>query len=186
MEVRELPVPGSWLFVPALHPDERGIFLEGFTQRALEEATGRRLDLAQINVSVSGRGVVRGIHFADLPPGQAKYVQCVVGSVLDVVVDLRVDSPTYGEHAAVMLDDVDRRAVFVSEGLGHGFCVVSEQATVVYATSTPYDPLREHTVHALDPDLALPWPVDVTLLLSPRDANAPSLREARERGLLPH
>ena len=136
------------------------------------------------NLSVSARGVVRGIHFSDVPPGQAKYVTCVSGAVLDVVVDIRVGSPTYGQWDAMRLDDVDRRAVYVAEGLGHGFCTLSESATVTYLCSSTYRPGHEHGVDPLDPELGIDWPVTGPVL-STKDAAAPSLAEARAAGLLP-
>lgn len=185
MRIRALSIAGGWAFTPVIHEDSRGAFCEGFTATSLAAATGRSLDVAQINVSTSSRGVVRGVHYADVPPGQAKYVQCISGSILDVVVDIRVGSPTFGSFDAVLLDDITRQAVFIEEGLGHAFCVLSDQASVAYATSTPYDPALEHTVNALDPDLALPWPTDLAVVLSERDSAAPSLADALERGLLP-
>lgn len=185
MELTELGVPGAWEVRPRQVRDARGVFLEQFKAARLEEATGRRLDLAQVNVSVSTRGVLRGLHFADTPPGQAKYVACVSGAVLDVVVDLRVGSDAFGTWAAVRLDDVERRAVFVPEGLGHAFMALSETAVVSYLCSTPYAPGREHGVHPLDPALGLPWPADLPPLLSDKDAAAPTLAQAREQGLLP-
>jgi len=177
MRFRNAGIDGSWVFTPTQHRDERGIFLESFTATSLEQATGRDLTLAQLNVSVSSRGVIRGIHAARTPPGQAKYVQCLAGRILDVVVDIRPDSPTFGEHTAIELDDVTREAVFVSEGLGHGFCVLSDSATVAYATSTPYDAKSEFGINPLDPDLALPWPSDVPLILSAKDQDAPRLSD---------
>jgi dTDP-4-dehydrorhamnose 3,5-epimerase len=135
-------------------------------------------------MSVSAAGVVRGIHFADVPPGQAKYVTCVRGAVLDVVVDLRVGSPTFGQWEAVRLDDVDRRAVYIAEGLGHGFCALTDGATLAYLCSTTYNPGAEHTVHPLDPQLAIEWPASAPTL-SARDAAAPPLSAAREAGALP-
>jgi len=134
--------------------------------------------VAQLNVSVSQRGVLRGVHAARTPPGQAKYVQCLAGSILDVVVDIRPDSPTFGKHAATILDDVTREAVFIEEGLGHAFCVLSDTATVAYATSTPYDPEAEFGINPLDPELALPWPSGLRLILSEKDQAAPSLARA--------
>lgn len=180
-----LSIPGAWCHTPRIHTDERGAFLESFRAADLREAAGHALDLAQVNHSVSKKGVLRGIHFADVPPGQAKYVTCVAGSVLDVVVDLRVGSPTYGSWETVLLDDADRRALYIAEGLGHGFLTLSEQATVVYLCSRPYTPGREHGVHPLDPDLGIEWPSHVEPILSAKDAAAPSLKEAREAGLLP-
>jgi len=176
---------GVWSFEPILRGDDRGVFLEAFTATSFQEATGHSFDLRQMNISVSKAGTVRGVHFADVPPGQAKYVQCLAGSVLDVVVDIRVGSPTFGQWEAVELDDTNRRALYISEGLGHAFCALSESATVGYLCSQPYAPTREHGVHPLDPELGLPWPNGTESLLSPKDAAAPLLADARKQGLLP-
>ncbi|ROO82724.1 dTDP-4-dehydrorhamnose 3,5-epimerase [Actinocorallia herbida] len=174
---------GAYLFTPKVHGDDRGVFLEWFQEDALA-ATGHRLPLAQGNCSVSAKGVLRGLHFAAVPPGQAKYVTCVSGAVLDVTVDLRLGSPTFGQWRSVRLDAESRQAVFLAEGLGHAFLSLADASTVVYLCSTPYDPGREHGVHPLDPELGIAWPGEAPLL-SPKDAAAPSLAEARERGLLP-
>ena len=185
MEIRELTVPDAWELTPRQFPDDRGTFLEYYKADVLEQAVGHRLDLAQANCSVSARGVVRGVHFADVPPSQAKYVTCLSGAVLDVVVDIRVGSPSFGTWDAVRLDDVDRRALYLAEGLGHAFMALTDGAVVAYLCSAPYAPGREHGVHPLDPALALPWPDDVAPLLSPKDAEAPTLLEAQAAGLLP-
>ncbi len=180
-----LGIAGAWAFTPAIHADDRGSFLEWFRGADLARAAGYPLDVAQANCSVSRRGVLRGIHFADVPPGQAKYVSCLSGALLDVIVDLRVGSPTFGRWESVRLDDAGRRAVFLAEGLGHAFMALSEQATAVYLCSTPYAPGREHGVHPLDPDLAITWPPGITPVLSEKDAAAPSLQKAQAAGLLP-
>lgn len=191
MQWRELKVGGAWEIAPRQFGDDRGVFLEWFKDSAFVDAVGHRLDLAQANCSVSAAGVVRGIHFADTPPGQAKYVTCPSGAVLDVVVDLRVGSPTFGEWDTVLLDDVDRRAIYLSEGLGHAFCSLQDASTVVYLCSTGYAPEREHGVHPLDPDLAIEWPSvardgsPLTLRLSDKDEAAPSFAQARSAGILP-
>ncbi|TDE41337.1 dTDP-4-keto-6-deoxy-D-glucose epimerase [Nonomuraea mesophila] len=176
-----LGIDGAWVHTPRVHTDPRGSFLEAFRAADLP----RRFDVAQVNCSVSGRGVLRGVHFADVPPGQAKYVMCVSGSVLDVVVDLRTGSPTFGRWEACTLDDRARHGLLIAEGLGHAFMALSEQATVVYLCSQPYAPDREHGVHPLDPALAIAWPAGVEPVLSDKDAEAPSLDEALAGGLLP-
>jgi len=178
-------ITGAWTFTPAVHRDERGYFLEWFRAGELSESLGYWPETAQANCSVSRRGVIRGIHFASVPPGQAKYVTCVSGAVLDVVVDLRVGSPSYGRWEAVRLDDDSRRAVFLAEGLGHAFTALSEEATVIYLCSTPYAPGREHGVHPLDPEIGVEWPTGTELVLSAKDADAPTLAGARRAGLLP-
>lgn len=191
MTYRELRVPGAWEITPALHGDPRGVFLEWFQGAPFAEAAGHPLTLAQANMSVSAAGVLRGIHFADVPPGQAKYVTCVKGAVLDVVVDIRTGSPTYGTWDAVLLDDADRRAIYLSEGLGHAFLSLEDGSTVVYLCSTPYAPGREHGIHPLDPAVGIEWPTTardgspLTVQLSAKDEAAPLLADAAEQGLLP-
>lgn len=186
MAFRELSVSGSWEITPRPHGDSRGMFFEWFTESGFAEMTGHAFDMRQANCSVSARGVLRGLHFAQVPPSQAKYVTCVKGSVFDVVVDIRIGSPTYGRWDSVLLDDVDRRSIYLSEGLAHGFVALQDDSTVMYLCSTPYAPKREHGVHPLDPEIGIDWPLPAgQLLLSDKDAAAPSLAEARGAGLLP-
>ena len=186
MDIRQLSIPDAFVATPQLRADDRGVFLEWYRFEALESAIGHRLDLRQANTSVSRRGVVRGIHFADVPPGQAKYVTVTRGAVLDYVVDIRVGSPAFGRWEAVRLDDVAREAVYLAEGLGHAFVALTEDATVTYLVSDVYNPTGEHGINPLDDDLALVFPDDIgELLLSPRDTEAPGLAEARDAGLLP-
>ncbi|MFJ8432753.1 dTDP-4-dehydrorhamnose 3,5-epimerase family protein [Kitasatospora sp. NPDC094019] len=184
MKFRELSIEGAWEVTPQQHGDPRGLFMEWYRFDHLAEVVGHPLRMAQGNLSVSAKDVVRGIHFADVAPGQAKYVSCVRGAVLDVIVDLRVGSPTFGRWEFVRLDDVDRRSVYISEGLGHGFCALTDDATLSYVCSETYNPTGEHAVHPLDPDLAIDWPAEVPQL-SARDDAAPTLAQALETGLLP-
>lgn len=185
MQRRDLTLPDAFELTPRVIPDDRGLFLEWYRAEDLAAAAGHPLQLAQANCSVSRRGTLRGIHFADVPPGQAKYVTCLAGSVLDVAVDIRVGSPTFGQWDSVLLDDVDRRAIYLGEGLGHAFLSLSDGAVVSYLCSTGYNPGGEHGIHPLDPDIGIDWPAEVTALLSPKDEAAPSLAQAREDGLLP-
>jgi dTDP-4-dehydrorhamnose 3,5-epimerase len=185
VEIRELAVPDSHVIDLVPHGDSRGRFTEWYRADVLESAVGHPLRLAQANHSVSARGALRGVHFASVPPGQAKYVYCPAGRLLDVVVDLRVGSPTFGVHDSVVLDSERPQAVYLAEGLGHAFLSLTDGTSVTYLVSTSYDPAREFTVSPLDAELDLPWPADVELELSPRDRLAPSLAEAREQGLLP-
>jgi dTDP-4-dehydrorhamnose 3,5-epimerase len=183
-----LGIEGAWVFTPQLHRDNRGEFLEAFRAAEFAADLGYRLDVAQVNCSVSRRGVIRGIHYADVPPGQAKYVTCVAGAILDVVVDLRSGSPGFGRWEAKRLDDENRRAVFLAEGLGHGFQALSDSATVLYLCSTPYANGREHGVNPLDPVIGIGWlpdPTDGGPVLSDKDATAPTLDEALRAGRLP-
>jgi dTDP-4-dehydrorhamnose 3,5-epimerase len=191
VQITELGISGAFLVTPEVHRDARGDFLEWFRADRFADAVGHRFALAQSNCSVSRAGTLRGIHVADVPPGQAKYVTCPSGAVLDVVVDLRVGSPTYGAWEAVLLDDRERRAVYLAEGLGHAFLALADGSVVQYLCSTPYSPGREHAVHPLDPDIGIEWPLTdrdgrpLSLLLSDRDSAAPGLTDAREQGLLP-
>jgi dTDP-4-dehydrorhamnose 3,5-epimerase len=191
VEIRELSIAGAFEMTPAVHGDARGAFLEWFRADRFEAATGHPFTLAQSNCSVSAAGTLRGIHFADVPPGQAKYVTCPVGAVLDVVVDLRVGSPTFGTWDSVLLDDDRRRAIYLGEGLGHAFMALQDGSVVQYLCSTAYAPEREHGIHPLDPEVGIDWPVTgrdgaaLDPLLSAKDVAAPSLAAAREQGLLP-
>ena len=185
MEIKPLAIEGLWEITPVLRPDDRGVFLEAFKGEVLAEAIGHAFTLQQMNVSVSSAGTVRGIHFADVPVGQAKHVQCLSGAILDVVVDIRVGSPTFGQWDAVELNSTTRKALYISEGLGHAFCALTDEATVGYLCSEPYSPTHEHGIHPMDPALGLPWPEGTASLLSPKDAAAPTLAQALESGLLP-
>lgn len=185
MKARELGIPGAWVFEPAVFGDRRGAFVAPFQGAPFADALGFPLTVAQTNHSVSARGVIRGVHFADVPPGQAKYVYCPAGALLDVVVDVRVGSPTFGAHEAVELDADSMRAVFLAEGLGHAFVALAEDTVMAYLCSTPYHPTGEHGVNPLDPALDLPWPADLDPVLSDKDTDAPSLAVAADQGILP-
>lgn len=158
MRIRQLAVAGAWEFTPTVHRDDRGIFVESFRASQFEQAVGRRFDLHQVNTSTSAAGVLRGIHYTINPPGQAKYVTCLRGAFFDVVVDLRPDSPTFGTWDSVLLDDEQRRAVFVSEGLGHGLLALADDATVSYLCSAEYAPELDRAVDAFDPEFDITWP----------------------------
>jgi dTDP-4-dehydrorhamnose 3,5-epimerase len=185
MDIEPLPIAGAYLVTPRQFPDERGVFLESFRGDHLATHLGHRPDIVQTNVSVSSRGTVRGIHFADVPPGQGKYVTVLAGSLVDYVVDLRVGSPTFGRWESVTLDAVDRRAVYLAEGLGHAFCALEHGTTAMYLCTAVYDPAAEHGIHPLDPEVGLMLPAGIDPLLSPRDDAAPSLAVAVASGRLP-
>ena len=187
MKVRQLSIPGAWEITPTIQGDSRGMFFEWLTDRGFTGFAGHRLDVRQANCSISAAGVLRGLHFAQLPPSQAKYVTCVSGAVFDVVVDIRVGSPTFGQWDSVLLDDSDRRTMYISEGLGHGFLALQDRSTVMYLCSAEYNPQREHTIRATDPALAIDWPLvdGAAPSLSDRDAAAPGFDEVRASGLLP-
>jgi dTDP-4-dehydrorhamnose 3,5-epimerase len=186
VQIRELNIPDSYEITPQMFGDDRGVFLEWYRFDRLEETIGHSLVVAQANTSVSKRGVVRGIHFADVPPSQAKYVTCPRGAVLDFVIDIRVGSPTFGEWDSVLLDDSDRKAIYIAEGLGHAFVSLTDDATVSYLVSSTFSAGREHGINPLDSEVALSFPVPTEQLrLSPKDTDAPSLSAAAAAGLLP-
>ena len=196
MQVRELTIAGAHEVTPVVHGDARGSFHEWYRAEVLETLTGsgfaaHSASIAQANCSVSQAGTLRGLHFAQVPPGQAKYVTCFAGAVLDVVVDLRTDSPTFGQWDSVLLDDVDKRCIYVPEGIGHAFMALADNSLVTYLCSTTYDPAREHTINPLDPAIGIDWPTTgrdgrpLEIILSDRDRAAPTLADAQQRGLLP-
>lgn len=185
MQVRPLSIPGSFEFTPRQFDDNRGSFAEWYRFEPVEEAVGHSLDLRQANISRSAKGVLRGIHYVDLP-GQGKYVTCAYGAVLDFVVDIRVGSPTFGQWDTVLLDDEDRRAIYISEGLGHAYIALEEDSIVTYLCSNVYDAATEGAIQPQDPTIALSFPADIgEPILSEKDIVAPSLQDLLDAGSLP-
>lgn len=185
MQVRELKIAGSYEFTPRQFPDSRGSFAEWYQIEKLEEAVGHGLELRQANISRSARGVLRGIHYVDLP-GQGKYVTCAYGAVLDYVVDIRIGSPTFGQWDSVLLDGRDRRAIYISEGLGHAYVALEEDSIVTYLCSNRYNPATEGAINPEDPQIALELPVEIGKpVLSEKDLVAPTLADLETAGRLP-
>lgn len=191
MQWQALGIEGAWLITPKVFPDDRGFFVETFRADEFSSAVGHPFHLRQANMSVSKAGVIRGIHYADVPPSQAKYVSCTSGSIVDYIVDIRAGSPTFGKYEAVLLDSKAPRFVYISEGLGHALCALEDDSTVNYLVSETFNPTREHGVNPLDPTLAIAWPEKggdgkpLQVLLSPKDTDAPDLDAALAAGLLP-
>jgi len=185
--MQPLGIDGAWVFTPVVHEDERGSFHEWFRGDEFTSVVGHAFQLRQANTSVSSAGVIRGVHFADVPPGQAKYVTCLSGAVFDVVVDLRVGSPTFGRWESVVLGHAQPRAVYLAEGLGHAFMSLVDGSVVSYLCSEPYNPTAEHTISPLDPDLAITWPSaapdgrPLAPRMSSRDTDAPSVHQMLDR-----
>lgn len=172
MERLPTRLEGPILLKPTVHGDERGFFVETYRRDGYAGA-GITDDFVQHNHSRSRRGIVRGMHFQ---PGQAKLVRCASGSILDVIVDLRRGSGTFGEWEAVELDDSENHQLYVPDGFAHGFCVLSEVADLVYLVSAYYDPSSESGFKYDDPDVGIEWP-ELELVPSERDASAPPLAE---------
>jgi dTDP-4-dehydrorhamnose 3,5-epimerase len=169
----ETRLQGPVLIEPVTHGDSRGFFQETYRKAAFAEL-GVHEEFVQDNHSRSRRGVLRGMHFQ---PGQAKLVRCARGAILDVVVDIRPGSPSFGSWEGVELDDEDHRQLYVPDGFAHGFCVLSELADVIYKVSTYYDPAAESGFRFDDPEVGIEWPRDMELETSARDREAPLLRE---------
>ncbi len=184
MNIRTLSIEGAWEVTPQQFPDSRGVFAEGFRADKLADWVGHEMRVRQTNISVSTAGAVRGVHYASLPPSQAKYVTAVAGVFLDFVVDIRVGSPTFGQWEVVRLDAVDRKAVYLSEGLGHALACV-EDGTAIYLCSEVYNPAAEKGLTPMDPVVGLSLPAGFDPIVSEKDAAAPTLEQARTAGLLP-
>ena len=175
MRLIDTRLDGLVLLEPVVHGDTRGFFLESYRANVWAEH-GVADTFVQDNHSRSARGVLRGMHFA-IGDGQAKLVRCARGRVLDVAVDLRRASPTYGQWESVELDDAQARQLYIPVGFAHGFCVLSDVADVTYKCSTYYDGAVERGFRYDDPDVGIAWPEDVELLVSERDRQAPRLAE---------
>ena len=186
MKIIPLGIDGAWLASSPIWTDERGSFREWFKAEDVATQTGIHFSVAQSNLSESKIGVVRGIHYSLAVAGQAKLITCLTGLIRDVIVDIRPSSPTYGKHVSVDLFGGDDRGVLIAAGLGHGFVSLMDRSMVAYLTTSPYSPLEEFEINPLDPSLRIEWGLPVgKLLLSAKDAAAPSLAERSEAGKLP-
>jgi dTDP-4-dehydrorhamnose 3,5-epimerase len=176
--IERLPtrLDGLVLLQPSVHADERGFFVETYS-RGPYRAAGVEVEFVQDNHSRSGRGTLRGLHY-QRRPGQAKLVRAVRGRIWDVAVDIRPDSPTFGQWEAVELDDESHRQLFMPVGFAHGFCVLSDVADVAYKVSAPYDGAEERGIAWDDPDIGVAWPLDEPVL-SGRDRSNPRLADLR-------
>lgn len=180
MKVAQTHIPGVLIFEPQVFQDARGFFLETWNRQRYE-AAGITDEFTQDNLSASSRGVLRGLHY-QLPHLQGKLVYVLQGEVFDVAVDIRVGSPTFGEHVAVTLSAENRRQFYIPAGFAHGFCVVSDTALFAYKCTDSYYPEEQCGIRYDDPDLAIPWPV-ADPLLSPKDEEAPYLKDVAAQSL---
>lgn len=186
MNCTSLGIEGVWLFESPVHLDERGLFREWFKSEMIEKLLGRKFEVEQANISLSSKGTLRGIHYSLAPKGQAKWVTCVVGSIKDVIVDIRASSPTFGKWIEVELSGDSGKAVFISEGLGHGFMALEENTAVSYLESTPFSSADEYEINPLDQEVGIDWGIELELMkISEKDRIAPTLLEQLSRGKLP-
>lgn len=173
-------IEGLIVCTPRVFADARGYFFESFSLRELEAFAGRRLEFVQDNESRSVRGVVRGLHFQRAPHAQAKLVRCTAGCILDVAVDLRPDSPTFGRHFSIELSSENKRQLFIPAGFAHGFSVLSPEAVFQYKCSAYYCPEAEDGIYFADPALGIDWRIGPDeAIVSPKDAVRRPLSELK-------
>jgi dTDP-4-dehydrorhamnose 3,5-epimerase len=186
MELTPLGIDGAWLAESPVLKDHRGCFREWFKLEDIKSATGRHFGIEQANVSVSSAGTLRGIHYSIAPRGQAKSITCITGSIKDVIVDIRPNSKSFGQWIEVTLNGDSGKAVFIGEGLGHGFLALEDNSAVAYLVSTPFSPKDEFEVNPLDPRIGIAWGVDFEKLrISTKDLNGPTLDTLQIMGKLP-
>jgi dTDP-4-dehydrorhamnose 3,5-epimerase len=184
MKTSTLKISGSWLIEFQKFEDSRGYFYESFKEEDFQKQIGRQLSIKQTNTSSSSKGSVRGIHYALVPPSQAKLVQCQRGSIKDYVIDIRVGSPTFGEFEAIELNENSPTGLFIEEGLAHAFVALENNTIVTYYVNEKFNPKREKGINPFDKTLNVKWP-DLELILSEKDKSAISLDEAKSQGILP-
>ena len=187
MELTPLAIEGAWIAESPVWSDNRGFFREWFKSEDIEKATGKKFLIEQANISLSSKGTLRGIHYSIAPRGQAKWVTCVAGSIKDLIVDIRPGSKTFGEWVAVDLIGDSGKALYIGEGLGHGFIALEENTAVAYLVSTPFSPSDEFEINPLDKEIGIDWGMDlVQLKISDKDRDAPTLAERSIEGKLPY
>jgi dTDP-4-dehydrorhamnose 3,5-epimerase len=185
MKAYPLSISGSWKIEFQKFDDSRGFFYESFNEEDFKNQIGRNLNIKQTNTSSSSKGSVRGIHYALVPPSQAKLVQCQRGSIKDYVIDIRIGSPTFGKFEEIELNESSAAAaIFIEEGLAHAFVALESQTVVTYYVTEKYNPEREKGINPFDKTLNVKWP-EIDLVLSEKDKQAISLEEAKSQGLLP-
>ena len=186
MKFNQFAIDGAWLAESDVHADNRGNFTEWFKKSEIEMATGFNFEAAQANISTSNKGTLRGIHYSLAQAGQAKWVTCVSGSILDVIVDFREGSPTIGKFATIKLEANLGKSILIGPGLGHGFIALDDSSSVAYLLSSPYSPADEYEINPFDSEIGINWGVEIgEANLSEKDRNAPSLETQKANGKLP-
>ena len=179
MEYIKTEIDGVWIIQPKVFNDARGYFFEAWKKEEFEQHVGQ-VDFIQDNESKSSYGVLRGLHYQKGECSQAKLVRVIKGRVVDVAVDIRRNSPTFGKYVMVELSDENKRQFFIPRGFAHGFLVLSDEAVFTYKVDNPYAPQSEASIRFDDPDIAINWPIDAKdILTSAKDLNALSLKEAK-------
>ena len=187
MRSEMLGIVGAFLLNPPTFKDDRGTFTQTFQKNDVFETIGIDFNPVQVNVSTSRKGVLRGIHYAEPIPGQAKYLTVSNGSILDFIVDLRVDSPSFGEWISLVLEAGSKQSLFIDSGLGHAFLSLEENTTVTYLVDQEFNPMKEHSINPFDSSISLKFPLEESqLVISNKDKLAPSFEEQRNIGNLTH
>ena len=185
MKAKALSIQGAWLMQSQIFTDSRGTFSEWFKSSLLTDLTREHFEPLQANVSVSNAGVIRGIHYSMAKEGQAKLVTVLRGSIMDVAIDVRLGSPTYGKHETAILKAGDGQAMFLRHDLAHAFQALEDNTTVSYLVSSEYSPTDEKEISPLCPQLNIPWSLDIEKALSDKDLLAPNLATQSAAGLIP-
>lgn len=186
MKFNQFAIDGAWLAESDVHADNRGNFSEWFKKSDIEMATGFNFEAAQANISTSNKGTLRGIHYSLAQSGQAKWVTCVSGSILDVIVDIREGSPTYGKYETIKLEPKLGKSILIEPGLGHGFIALEDSSSVAYLLSSQYSPVDEYEINPFDSQIGINWSIEITAaIISEKDRNAPSLETQKANGKLP-
>jgi dTDP-4-dehydrorhamnose 3,5-epimerase len=187
MKLTPLEIKGIWLAESPVWSDDRGFFREWFKSEDIKNITGKDFGIEQANISLSSAGTLRGIHYSVAQRGQAKWITCVSGSIQDVVVDIRPNSPTFGKWIEVQLSGDSGEAVLIGEGLGHGFLAMQDNTTVAYLVTTPFSQTDEFGINPLDQKIGINWRMELNdLKISDKDKKAPTLAEQLENGKLPN
>jgi len=177
MLVSETKLKGCFILTPTVHKDNRGYFFENFNKREFERKIGKAIDFVQDNQARSTYGVLRGLHFQTGESAQAKLVSVLHGEVLDIAVDLRKDSATFGEHVAERLSADNKKQMFIPKGFAHGYLILSESCEFFYKCDNYYNPLSESGILYNDEDLGIDWQISDNVIISEKDGNLPSLAE---------
>jgi len=175
-EITPLEINGAWLYQSDVYGDSRGYFTEWFKNELVQSFIGREFKIAQANISNSRKGVVRGIHCSIAEEGQAKWITCISGSIIDFVIDIRPNSPTFKKWVSVDLSEASGKSVFIGEGLGHAFIAMEDGSRISYLLNSPYSPSDEFAINPKDPEIAIEWPLE-ELHFSPKDESAPYLKD---------
>jgi dTDP-4-dehydrorhamnose 3,5-epimerase len=190
MKFEKLEIDGAWLVTTPINEDDRGKFFEWFKFSEIEDATEIHFQVKQANVSVSKKGALRGIHYSLAQGGQAKWVTCSNGHILDVVVDIRPESPTFKKYIQINLKSGDGKALLIGRGLGHGFLALEDNSIVSYLLDSQYSPSEEFAINSIDPDLEINWHLELiggsSLIRSQKDIQAPTIAQQLEAKNLPH